>query len=223
MESMKEPEGSSAVLAVPVRPPDMTRLAEDLVVSASERGIALTGEGGLLTALTKQVLQSALEVEMAHHLGYDEHDPAGRGSGNSRNGTTPKTVTTEIGKVTVEMPRDRAGTFEPRIVPKHQRRLSGFDEAVISLYAKGMTTGVTTGDIAAHLEEVYDTTISGDLVSTVTEKVTKEMREWQARPLDAGRFPAVVIVRRRRASRRQPARTGLRCRTSDCARAPSAT
>lgn len=188
MESMKEPEGSSAVLAVPVRPPDMTRLAEDLVASASERGIALTGEGGLLTALTKQVLQSALEAEMAHHLGYDKHDPAGRGSGNSRNGTTPKTVTTEIGKVTVEMPRDRAGTFEPHIVPKHQRRLSGFDEAVISLYAKGMTTG----DIAAHLEEVYDTTISRDLVSTVTEKVTKEMREWQARPLDAV-YPVIIV------------------------------
>jgi putative transposase len=110
--------------------------------SASERGIALTGEGGLLTALTKQVLQSALEAaleaEMAHHLGYDKHDPAGRGSGNSRNGTTPKTVTTEIGNVTVEMPRDRAGTFETHIVPKHQRRLSGFDEAVISLYAKAV-------------------------------------------------------------------------------------
>jgi hypothetical protein len=188
MESMEEPHGSSAVLAVPVRPPDMTRLAKDLVASASERGIALTGEGGLLTALTKQVLQSALEAEMAHHLGYDKHGPAGRGSGNSRNATTSKTVTTEIGKVTVELPRDGAGTFEPQIVPKHQRRLSGFDEAVISLYAKGMTTG----DIAAHLEKVYDTTISRDLVSTVTEKVTKEMREWQARPLDAV-YPVIIV------------------------------
>lgn len=187
MDSMEYDE-SSAVLAVPARPPDIAQLAQDLVSSASDRGIALTGEGGLLTALTKQVLQSALEAEMAHHLGYDKHAPAGRGSGNSRNGTTPKTVTTEIGQLSVDVPRDRAGTFEPQIVRKHQRRLTGFDEAVISLYGKGMTTG----GIAEHLEEVYDTTISRDLVSTVTEKVTKEMREWQARPLDAV-YPVIII------------------------------
>ncbi len=159
----------------------MSRLAEELVVSATERGIALTGDGGLLTALTRQVLQSALEAEMAAHLGYDKHDPAGRNRGNSRNGSTPKTVTTEIGKVTVEVPRDREGTFSPLIVPKHQRRLAGFDQAVISLYAKGMTTG----DIVAHLEDVYDTTISRDLVSRVTEQVLKDLRDWAARPLDA--------------------------------------
>lgn len=104
---------------------------------------------------------------MAHHLGYDKHDPTGRGSGNSRNGSTPKTVTTEIGQMTVAVPRDRAGTFEPAIIPKYKRRLSGFDDAVISLYGKGMTSG----GIAEYLEEVYDTTISRDPVSTVTEKV----------------------------------------------------
>src|SRR5262245_11207020 len=124
---------------------DMSRLAEGLVASAAEQGVQLTGEGGLLTALTRQVLQAALEVEMAHHLGYAKGDPAGRGSPNIRNGTSPKTVRTEIGEVSVEVPRDRLGTFEPQIVPKHQRRLAGFDEAVISLYGKGMTTG----DIAA--------------------------------------------------------------------------
>ncbi len=175
--------------AVPVqRPPDIARLAQDLVASATDHGVALTGEGGLLTALTQQVLQSALEVEVAHHLGYDKHDPAGRGSGNSRNGTTPKTVSTEIGRVTVDVPRDRVGTFEPQILPKHKRRLSGFDEAVISLYGKGLTTGA----IVEHLEEVYDTTISRDLVSAVTEKVTKDMRDWQARPLDAV-YPVIIV------------------------------
>lgn len=188
MESNEYDEGSTALPAVPVRPPDIAQLAQDLVSSASDRGIALTGEGGLLTALTKQVLQSALEAEMVHHLGYDKHNPSGRGSGNSRNGTTPKTVTTEIGQLSVDVPRDRQGTFEPQIVRKHQRRLTGFDEAVISLYGKGMTTG----GIAEHLEEVDDTTISRDLVSTVTEKVTKEMREWQSRPLDAT-YPVIII------------------------------
>lgn len=184
---MSEHESESTALPA-VREPDMVRLAEELVASASENGIALTGEGGLLTALTKQVLQSALEAEMAHHLGYDKHDPIGRGSGNSRNGSTPKTLTTEIGQFTVDVPRDREGTFEPQIVPKHQRRLAGFDEAVISLYAKGMTTG----DIVAHLEDVYDTKISRDLVSTVTEKVTRDLREWQSRPLDAI-YPVILI------------------------------
>lgn len=145
---MSEHESESALPAV--REPDMVRLAEELVASASDRGIALTGEGGLLTALTRQVLQSALEAEMAHHLGYDRGDPMGRNGANSRNGTTPKTVTTEIGKMTIEVPRDRAGTFEPQVVPKHQRRLAGlFDDAVISLYGKG----ITTGDIAADLED----------------------------------------------------------------------
>lgn len=188
MESMEQ-EPREAGSSVPaVREPDLARLAEELVTAASDRGIALTGEDGLLTALTRQVLQSALEVEMSHHLGYDRNDPAGRNGGNSRNGTTPKTVTTEIGKVTLEVPRDREGTFEPQIVPKHQRRLAGFDEAVISLYAKGMTTG----DIAAHLEEVYDTTVSRDLVSAVTAKVTEEMRVWQNRPLDPV-YPVIII------------------------------
>ena len=188
MESMDDNEVLDAVPAVPVGPPDMIRIAQEMVASAGEHGIALTGENGLLTAFTKQVLQSALEAEMAHHLGYDKHDPAGRGSGNSRNGTTTKTVSSEIGQFEIDIPRDRAGTFEPQIVRKHQRRLSGFDEAVISLYGKGMTTGA----IAEHLEEVYDTTISRDLVSTVTEKVTKDMREWQSRPLDAI-YPVIII------------------------------
>lgn len=169
-------------------PPDLTDLAEQLVAAAADRGVDLTGENGLLTALTRQVLQSALEVEMSHHLGYDKNDPAGRNLGNSRNGSTPKTVTTEIGKVTIDVPRDRENTYEPQIVRKHQRRLAGFDEAVISLYAKGMTTG----DISKHLSDVYDTNVSRDLVSKVTEQVLEDLRAWQSRPLDPV-YPVILI------------------------------
>ena len=169
-------------------PVDINGLAEALVASAAERGVELTGSNGLLTALTRQVLQTALEVEMSQHLGYDKHDPVGRNLGNSRNGSTPKTVTTEIGKVTVAVPRDRSGTLEPQIVGKHQRRLAGFDVAVISLYAKGMTTG----DIVNHLSQVYDTDISKDLVSAVTDQVLVDMKAWQSRPLDAV-YPVILI------------------------------
>lgn len=123
--------GRSVVPAVAGQ--DVATLAEQLVTSASERGIELTGEDGLLTALTRQVLQSALQAEMDHHLGYGKHEVTGRGSGNWRNGTSPKTVTTEIGQIELDVPRERAGTFEPQIVPKRKRRLTGFDEAVISL------------------------------------------------------------------------------------------
>jgi transposase-like protein len=101
----------------------------------------LTGDDGLLTAMIRQVLQTGLEVELTDHLGYEPHDPAGRGSGNSRNGRSRKTVTTDIGDVELAIPRDRNGTFEPQTVPKHQRRLDGLTGNVISLYAKGMTTG----------------------------------------------------------------------------------
>ncbi|MGQ0631946.1 MAG: IS256 family transposase [Sporichthyaceae bacterium] len=172
---------------------DVADLAEQLVASANGQGIQLTGEGGLLTALTRRVLQSALETEMNAHLGYAKHDRAGAdrdgpANGNVRNGSSTKTIRTEIGEVTIQVPRDRAGTFEPQIVPKHARRLSGFDDAVISLYAKGMTTG----DIAAHLAEVYDTEISRDLVSRVTDAVVADMRAWQARPLDRV-YPVVLI------------------------------
>ena len=171
-----------------VMPTDMTDLAEQLVAAAADKGVDLTGENGLLTALTKQVLQSALEVEMVHHLGYDRGDPRGRNGGNSRNGSTPKTITTDVGKVTVQVPRDRDSSYEPQIVRKHQRRLAGFDQAVVSLYAKCMTTG----DIANHLSDVYDTTVSRDLVSKVTEAVLEDLRAWQSRPLDSV-YPVILI------------------------------
>lgn len=180
--------GVELVPLAPVAPPDLSGLAEQLVASAAHRGIQLTGDGGLLTALTRQVLQAALEVEMAQHLGYSRGDAPPVRPPNVRNGYTPKTVRTEVGEVTIEVPRDRLGSFEPQIVAKHQRRLAGFDEAVISLYAKGMTTG----DIAAHLADVYDTDVSRDLVSRVTEQVLADMKSWQARPLDSC-YPVILV------------------------------
>jgi hypothetical protein len=117
---------------------------------------------------------------MTGHLGYEKHDPAGRGSGNSRNGMTPKTVLTDVGAVDLAVPRDRNGTFEPQIVRKGQTRLEGFNERIIALYARGMTTR----DIRAHLREMYDIDVSPDLISRVTDAVVEELQEWQARPLE---------------------------------------
>ena len=136
---------------VPVgQPESMEEWAELLVARAREEGVALTGQGGLLTGLMRQVLQTGLEVEMAEHLGYGPHERTGWGSGNSRNGAYDKTVATEIGEVELRVPRDRQGTFEPVTVPKYQRRLDGLSGNVISLYAKGLTTG----DIQQHLLEI---------------------------------------------------------------------
>ena len=162
--------------------------AELLVARARPEGVQLTGEGGLLTGLVRQVLQTGLEVEMAEHLGYERHAVGGRGSGNSRNGTTPKTVTTEIGQVDLRVPRDRAGTFAPVTVPKHQRRLDGLSGNVISLYAKGLTTG----EIQAHLEEIYDTEVSRETISKITDEIVADMAVWQNRPLDAV-YPVLLI------------------------------
>jgi putative transposase len=166
----------------------MREWAELLVARAREEGVDLTGEGGLLTGLVRQVLQTGLEVEMADHLGYERHDPAGRGSGNSRNGVYPKTVTTEIGDVELAMPRDRNASFEPVTVPKGARRLDGLSGNVISLYAKGLTTG----DIQAHLLEIYGTEISRGTISRITDTVVEDMTGWQNRPLDR-LYPVLLI------------------------------
>jgi transposase-like protein len=162
--------------------------AEELVARAGAEGVELTGDGGLLTGLVRQVLQTGLEVELEEHLGYEPDDPAGRNSGNSRNGTSRKTVTTEIGEVELAVPRDRNGTFEPVTVPKHQRRLDGLAGNVISLYAKGMTTG----DIQAHLLEIYGTEISRETISKITDGIVEDMVAWQNRPLD--RLYAVLLI-----------------------------
>jgi putative transposase len=162
--------------------------AEQLVARSRAEGIELTGADGLLTALMRTVLQTGLEVEMADHLGYEPHDPSGRGSGNSRNGSYAKTVSTEIGDIELRVPRDRNASFDPVTVPKHVRRLDGLNTNVLSLYAKGLTTG----EIQAHLLEIYGVELSRDTVSKITDAVVEEMTAWQNRPLE--RVYAVVLI-----------------------------
>lgn len=166
--------------AAVVAPASDEQLVAMLVDRARSEGLQLTGEGGLLQQLTKRVLESALDGEITDHLGYEKHDTEGRGSGNSRNGTRAKTVLTDVGPVEVKVPRDVAGTFEPTIVKKRQRRLTGVDEMVLSLSAKGLTHG----EISAHLAEVYGASVSKATISTITDKVMDGMAEWSNRPLD---------------------------------------
>lgn len=154
--------------------------AEALIEQARQQGVELLGEGGLLKQMTKAVLERALAEELTDHLGYEAGDPAGNGTGNSRNGYTPKKVLTEAGAVELDVPRDRNGTHEPMIVRKGQRRLDGIDKIVIGLYAHGMTVR----DIRTHLLDIYEIDVSPDLISKITDAVLDEVREWQARPLE---------------------------------------
>jgi putative transposase len=163
-------------------------LVAQLVEQARTAGLQLTGEGGLLQQLTKRVLESALEGEITDHLGYDKGDPAGKNGGNSRNGVRGKTVLTEVGPVELAVPRDRDGSFQPRIVRKRQRRLTGVEDVVISWSAKGLATGET----AAHLAEVYGVDVSRQTISTITDKVLEGMAEWQNRPLDPV-YPVIFL------------------------------
>jgi transposase-like protein len=171
------------------------RAAEELVARAREQGLSLTGPDGLLKQLTKQVLETALDQELTEHLGHEKNGPAGNETGNVRNGTRPKTVLTEAsGQVGIEVPRDRAGTFEPQIVKKRQRRLTGVDEIVLSLYAKGLTTG----EISAHFAEIYGASVSKETISRITDRVIEEMQSWQNRPLDevyAAVFIDAIVVK----------------------------
>ena len=170
-------------------PSAQEQVAEELVRRAREQGLSLTGPDGLLRQLTKTVLETALNQEMTEHLGHDKHAPPGNESGNVRNGIRAKTVLTEgSGQVGIEVPRDRAGTFEPQIVKKRQRRLPGVDEMVLSLYAKGLTTG----EISAHFAEIYGASVSKETISRITDKVLEEMADWCNRPLD-GVYAAVFI------------------------------
>jgi len=156
-------------------------LARQLGERARAEGMSLTGPGGLLGRLTKVVLEGALEGELDAHLGYGKHDPAGRDGGNSRNGHRAKTVITDVGPVEIDVPRDRDASFAPVIVAKRQRRLTGVDDMVISLVAKGLTTG----EVQAHLAEIYGAEVSRDTISTITDRVLDGLAEWQSRPLDA--------------------------------------
>jgi putative transposase len=140
----------------------------------------LIGEKGLLKELTRALVERALSAELTHHLGYEKHDPAGRGSGNSRNGATKKTIKGEFGEAEIEVPRDRSGTFEPQLVAKHQTRFTGFDDKILSMYARGMTTR----EIQGHLQEVYGVEVSPALISEVTDAVLDEVKTWQNRPLE---------------------------------------
>jgi putative transposase len=164
------------------------RVARELLERARAEGVSLVGPGGLLGGVTKTVLQAALDAEMADHLGYEKGERPPFPSGNHRNGTSPKTVLTEVGSIPLDVPRDRNGEFDPQIVPKHARRVEGFNEAIVSLYAKGLTTG----EIRSHLGEIYGVEVSRDLVSRVTDRVAGELAEWQCRPLDRV-YPVMLI------------------------------
>ena len=165
---------------------DQKELAQRLLAQARGQGVSLTGPGGLLSQFTKNVLETALEAELTEHLGHERGGtPIAE---NMRNGTRVKTVLTEIGPVEIEVPRGRDGSFEPVIVPKRKRRLDGVDQIVLSLTARGLTTG----EIAAHFDEVYGAKVSKDTISRITEKVAGELAEWSSRPLDA-LYPVIFV------------------------------
>src|SRR5947209_8275444 len=155
-------------------------LLDDLMSRIDSGSLQLTGEGGFIPEMIKAVLERGLSAEQTAHLGYEKGDPAGRGTPNSRNGTTPKTVGTEVGDIRLDVPRDRAGTFEPRLVPKGARRVGGLDDVIISLYAGGMTVR----DIQHHLARTIGTELSHDTISNITDAVLEEVKAWQSRPLD---------------------------------------
>ena len=155
-------------------------LLDDLMGRIDEGGLQLTGEGGFLPEMIKAVLERGLAAELTSHLGYEKGDPAGRVLPNARNGTTPKTVHSEVGSIGLDIPRDRNSSFEPRLVPKGERRIGGLADQIISLYAGGMTVR----DIQAHLGRTIGTELSRDTISKITDAVLEEVREWQNRPLD---------------------------------------
>jgi putative transposase len=159
----------------PIRPELLDELLKDY-----QKPDDLLGQDGLLQQLTKALVERALNGELTHHLGYDKHDASGDNSGNSRNGTTPKTIRGKRGQVQIEVPRDRNSEFEPQLVKKHQTRFDGLDDKIISLYSRGMTLR----EIQGHLEEIYGVEVSPSLISTVTDAVLDEVRAWQSRPLD---------------------------------------
>src|SRR5512137_2255857 len=158
------------------------------VLADYQRPEDLIGRTGLLALLTQRVIDRARDVEMTTHLGHERHESVTNPSGNTRNGRSQKTLKGEFGELPIEIPRDRHGTFEPQLIPKHQTRWSGFDDKILSLYARGMTVR----EIQSHLEEMYGTEVSPTLISSVTDAVIDEVKAWQARPLDA-LYPIVYL------------------------------
>lgn len=160
----------------------------DKLLEGYQKPEDLIGENGLLKQLTKALVERAMSAELTHQLGYEKNAPNGRGSGNSRNGTSKKTLKGDFGQVEIQVPRDRKGEFEPKIVGKHQRRFDGFDRKILSMYARGMTTR----EIQGHLEEIYGVEVSASLVSQVTDAVWEEVQAWQSRPLEPV-YPIVYL------------------------------
>jgi len=152
----------------------------DKLIEDYQKPEDLIGENGLLKQLTKRLIERAMNAELTHQLGYEKHDAEGRGSGNSRNGKSRKKLKGDFGEIEIEVPRDRAGQYEPKIVPKHQRRFDGFDDKILSMYARGMTTR----EIQSHLQEIYGVEVSPSLISQVTDEVWEEVQTWQSRPLE---------------------------------------
>ena len=160
----------------------------DKLIEGYQKPEDLIGENGLLKQLTKRLIERAMKAELTHHLGYEKHEGKGGGSGNSRNGKSRKKLKGDFGEIEIEVPRDRAGEFEPKIVAKHQRRFEGFDDKILSMYARGMTTR----EIQGHLHEIYGVEVSPTLVSEVTDAVWEEVQNWQNRPLE--RMYAIVYL-----------------------------
>src|SRR5947209_7913448 len=173
-------------------PDEMRRKLPDELVDELLAGARteeeIVGSGGLLSQLTKRLVERAMEVELTDHLGYEPHQEPPGGAGNTRNGSTPKTLLTESGEVRIETPRDRDGSFAPQIVRKRQRRFEGFDEKILALYSRGLSTR----DTEAHLQEIYGVKIGRDLISKVTDAVMDDARVWQSRPLDDV-YPVVFL------------------------------
>ena len=152
----------------------------DQLLAGARTEEEIAGPGGLLAQLTKRLVERAMEVELTDHLGYEPHAEPPGGTGNTRNGTSPKTLITEHGQVPLDAPRDRDGSFEPKIVRKRQRRFEGFDDKILALYSRGLSTR----DIEAHLEEIYGVKVGRELISKVTDGVMDDARAWAARPLE---------------------------------------
>jgi putative transposase len=173
-------------------PPELRDRLSDEVIDALLAGARseeeIVGPGGVLAQLTKRLVERALQAELSEHLGYEPHQEPPGGVGNTRNGSTPKTLQTEQGPIEVRTPRDRKGSFEPQLVRKGQRRFEGFDDKILALYSRGLSTR----DIEAHLAEMYGVKVGRDLISRVTDAVMEEVREWQQRPLDDV-YPVVFL------------------------------
>jgi putative transposase len=173
------------------RPPELPANRDKLIdqlLKGYQTPEQILGQNGLLKQLTKAVIERALGAELTTHLGYEKHDPKGRNSGNARNGTSKKTVKSQAGELALEVPRDRNGTFEPVLVPKRKRRIGNFDDLILSLYTRGMTTT----EIQEHILEIYGVELSIELVSSITDAVMDEVKAWQSRPLEAV-YPIVYL------------------------------